>query len=62
MEEEVKADPLPFWSMFGQFFNVSKTVQKDIGLMHLEMIFQAHPIVFLCLFEPVVKKWKIWPK
>ena len=49
MEQKVKANPLPSWSISANFFKFLKTVEKQ-SLYALES-FSTTPNVFLGLFD-----------
>ena len=55
IEQKLKANPLPFWSILA-FFKFLKTVQKQ--RLHASELFSSTPNVFLGLFELFSKCWK----
>ena len=56
MEQKVKANPLPFWSILANFFKFSKTVKKQ--RLHALESFSTTLNVFLGLFDLFLKSWK----
>ena len=56
IEQKVKANPLPFWSIFCHFFNFLKTVQKQ--RLHALESFSTTPNVIFGLFEAFSKSGK----
>ena len=49
IEQKVKANLLPFWSILANFLKFLKTVQKQS--LHALESFSTTPNVFLCLFD-----------
>ena len=49
MEQEVKANPLSFWSILANFFKFLKTVKKQT--LHALESFSTAPDVFLGFFD-----------
>ena len=56
MEQNVKANPLPSWSILANFFKFLKTLQKQS--LHALESFSATPNVFLGFFDLFSKSLK----
>ena len=56
MEQKVKANPLPFWSILANFLKFLKTVKKQ--RLHALESFSTTPNVFLGLFDLFSKSCK----
>ena len=56
IEQKVKANPVPFWSILATFSNFLKTLQKQ--RQNALESFSTIPIVVLGLFEPFLKSRK----